>query len=292
MDNYKRICQETYHNFEIYNLRAIDALDLGEINSKDLQILIFIQGIEQGVTPSAISNHFNMNNTALSNRLVHYEYLNLIRKKQNIEDSRSVLISLTELGVSKTTIYHEYVNGFIRYLRKHISLMKYPTTFKAIKKISAIILNQPVQALIKEDLSKEVLFDVQKYFSTIINTYIDESVPFIKDNDLFILTELFLHTHEQLKEMTYLSNKLLMPYQTLMSKIKKYKTLNYIDKKADGSYTFSAEILTVIQGYMHVRMVLYYEFFQKLETYEREQIKSIFQLLKTYAIDIISTRKQ
>lgn len=288
IDNYKRICNETYYNFEVYNLRAIDSLDLGEINARDLQMLIYTQDFNDGVTPGMIAQYFNISSTALSNRLVHLEHLGLIQRKSNLQDSRSKFISLTKLGIDKTNVYHEYVNDFIHYLRKNTPVLKLPTTFKAIKKIGAIILNHPINNTTKSEISKEILFDVQKYFSITINKFIEENSNHMKDGDLFLLTELFLHGFNEHKELTILANKLLIPYQTLMSKIKKFRSLGYIEKRIDNLYKFDTNLMMMIQGYMHLRVVLYHEFFDKLETYEREQIRSIFQLLKTYAISVMS----
>lgn len=105
----------------------------------------------------------------------------------------------------------------------------------------------------------------------------------LKQNELFFLSE--LHLHMKTKKYTYkgLANHLMIPYQTIISKINKYKR-NGVILTRDNIDFLNPEVLGLINEYIYLRTIIYYETLSHFQPKQQQFIIKLFSILKDHSL--------
>lgn len=286
MNQYKEICSLTYHNFEIYHIQALNRLFDGDISARDVQILAFIYHSKDQVAPTQLKDVFKMNFSALSNRLAVFEKLDIIKRDKPDAQKKMVHIQLTKAGELMVLEFDAYTNQFLDKLKQSFSLWDAFTinaTWNQLKKMVYGNENDE-NPTGKKMISTNFLFDLYNYFTAFELEWIEKNqIPF-KQRELFFLSELYLHI--ETKKYTYknLAEHLMIPYQTLMSKIQKYKRDGVILSK-ETMDDLNPDILSIVHEYIYLRTIIYYETMSHFQPKQQRFIIKLFAILKAHALD-------
>jgi len=99
---------------------------------------------EEGTPSTALGPRMGMEATSLSRTLKTMEERNLIERKPNPADGRSVLIHLTEEGKRKRLYAKEHVVMFNQSVRDHVSNEEITAFYKVIETINDLVQNKKI----------------------------------------------------------------------------------------------------------------------------------------------------
>lgn len=286
LDQYQKICEDTFYNFELYHLNALNSLVGEDIGARDLQMLSLIATSNPPATPKLLADTFFTKNSAISNRLAFFEQKGFIERTKSSEDSRNVDITLTPLGLDQVAINNNYYKSYAKYVRSTFTLKDLLTTITTINKFKKIILNS------KDDdkkytsdkvISSDMFLDLYNYFSNLENEFIRSKKIDEKQRDLFVLTEIYAFLSQGKSNLTELAEHLFLPYQTLISKIRKFKNDNIL-LKIDDNYSLSTDYERLVVEYIYFRTIIYYETMSHFNPSEQKVILSLFTKLREHAL--------
>lgn len=289
LKQYERISEFAYYNFDIYHLEALNHLVGDQYSSRDLQILSLIANTRVPATPSLIKEKLLMQPSTISNRLAFYEKQELIVRAPSKLDLRTIEIAITPKGKEFISINDRYMKDLVQLARKSISMSDALTLLSLTKKLKKLIQREGDDATgdPSASLDSQLLSNMIDYFIGIENDFLDTVTLSIKQRDLFILTELFVNF--QMKgtlSIKQVAEHLLIPYQTIVSKVRKFQEIGYLSK-LEHEYVFAPEITMVIREYISLRIIIYYETMSHFTPKEQQLIHLVFDLLKKLAISII-----
>jgi DNA-binding MarR family transcriptional regulator len=291
LNQYKVICKNSYHNFEIYHLNTLNHLVDGDITARDLQMLALISHRSEFTTPTILKEAHHMKFSALTNRLATLETKNLIRREKLHESSKTVVIKLTDAGKKIVEVYDHYTKKYIQYVKNALSLKEMYTLFTTFKKLKTLVYQNNDHDLenitFKKILTPLFLFDIYNYFVSFELEWLDYHENFIKHSDLFILSEIYIHLKDKNLNYKDLSNYLKIPYQSLMSKIRKFRTTK-IMIQSELKDSFEDKMAVFLESYISLRTIVYYETLSHFSNKEQLIITKIFFLLKQHALNYLN----
>ena len=127
-----------------------------------------------------------------------------------------------------------------------------------------------------------IIDDIESFFlNKELEFFEDEKVAFAF-NDLSFLSELYLNEVIVNLSLPKLADYLFIPYQTLISKLKRYIQEGHISKEKK-KLTFSNELIHAIDQFIMLRIINYYEALFGASNKEIEVALKVFALLKAYA---------
>lgn len=287
IEKYKNISRLTYYNFDVYYYSAIKKVMGNYLSVKDLNFLIFINSYHPSVTPTTLSKAFYVSMNNVSNRLKLLEDNSYIKRDKAVEDTRQTVISITDQGKQLIAFYSQFMEGYIKYLRKNISALEYLQILSAVKKLKRLMQNNNYNKMNQIPATTKLLdsiflIEISNYFALFEQRYIEELSLDLKQNDLFILTELYIHVSEGKLNLQQLADSLYIPYQTLVSKVNKYIKLDYLVK--DKTIMFNDAIQTVIEKYMMMRTIIYFDTMNSLNEKETNVVLKMFDQLKEFSL--------
>jgi DNA-binding MarR family transcriptional regulator len=221
IDTYTKISEDSYYAFEIHHMNHASKNIDPSVSIRDVQMLFSIQFSKVPMSPSLLAKHFSLANNVVSNRLLYFEGLDYITRTRFEGDHRSIILSITDKGKEIVSSYTNYVNTFLKHLKKSLSPFEYLTMVSVLKKLSAVIKSNSSDED-DEKISSDFFMSLHNYFISFDLKLIEELNLSIKINDLVILTEYYLQTLTNSFNITTLSNKILIPYQTLISRMNKF----------------------------------------------------------------------
>ena len=95
--------------------------------------------IEEGTPSTALGPQMGMEPTSLSRILKSMEDKGAIYREKNPDDGRSILIKLTDFGLSKREVSKAHVVKFNETVKKHISSEKLKNFFEVTHTINELI---------------------------------------------------------------------------------------------------------------------------------------------------------
>jgi DNA-binding MarR family transcriptional regulator len=195
IDQYSNICKLSYHCFEIYHISALNKLLKGDYSARDFQMLSYIKHSNEFVSPASLKKIFNMNFSALSNRLAVLEKKEILNRTKLDPTSKFITLRLCQHGHEIVDIYDNYATLYLQSLKKSFKLKDTLILTSAIKKINQIIHKESNDDEINKikGVSSKFLFDVYHYFSNYEIIWLSTvKVANLKQRDFFILSELFV----------------------------------------------------------------------------------------------------
>lgn len=281
IDTYIKISEESYYPFEIHHMHhASKHLD-PSVSIRDVQMLFSIQYAKTSMSPSNLAKHFSLANNVISNRLHHFEELEFITRHRYEGDQRSVVLKITEKGKTIVSSYTDYVNTFLKHLNKSLSPLDYLTMMSVLKKLNLIVKSQNTDD--EEKISSDFFMSLHNYFISFDLKLIEELKYTLKVNDLVILTEYYLQTLNQSYNMSQLSNKILFPYQTLISKMNKFHEMHLLEHDTNSHFILTTEALHIVETFMTSRVIVYYQALKSFSEKELTLIAKNFKTLKDYS---------
>lgn len=292
VEQYQTISQSTFYAFEIDHLAAISKLVGDDINVRDLHMLSTLSKSKTHVIPSMLAEIHHTSINGVSNRLKLLEKLEYIVRRKSEEDSRKVWINLTDKGILSLERYNLYIDSFVSTIKKQISFYHYPLFIGAMKKLVGLIrvTNNIDSIKLWDDpthLSSQILTEINNHFISYDYELLIEMNSKIKLRDLFIITELYIQQFRNHTNIKALSVHLLMPYQTLVSKINKFIKEGFILRKNASRYEFSDLLIRWIEKFMSRRVIVYYMTMSHFTDKEKDVIHLMFKLLRQHATSYI-----
>jgi DNA-binding MarR family transcriptional regulator len=246
-------------------------------------MLFSIQFSKVPMSPSLLAKHFSLANNVVSNRLLYFEGLDYITRTRFEGDHRSIILSITDKGKEIVSSYTNYVNTFLKHLKKSLSPFEYLTMVSVLKKLSAVIKSNSSDED-DEKISSDFFMSLHNYFISFDLKLIEELNLSIKINDLVILTEYYLQTLTNSYNITSLSNKILIPYQTLISRMNKFHELKLLEHDDSSHLVLTSETLKIVESFMTNRVIVYLQTMSSFNDKETALIIKNFKTLKTYSI--------
>jgi DNA-binding MarR family transcriptional regulator len=283
IDTYNKISEDSYYAFEIHHMNHASKNIDPSVSIRDVQMLFSIQFAKVPMSPSQLAKHFSLANNVVSNRLLYFEGLNYITRTRFEGDHRSIILSITDKGKEIVSSYTNYINAFLKHLKKSLSPFEYLTMVSVLKKLSAIIKSHSNDED-DERISSDFFMSLHNYFISFDLKFIEELDLTIKINDLVILTEYYLQTLTKSYNITTLSNKILIPYQTLISRMNKFHELKLLEHDASSHLVLTSETLKIVESFMTNRVIVYLQTMSSFNDKETALIIKIFKTLKTYSI--------
>jgi DNA-binding MarR family transcriptional regulator len=283
IDTYTKISEDSYYAFEIHHMNHASKNIDPSVSIRDVQMLFSIQFAKVPMSPSQLAKHFSLANNVVSNRLLYFEGLNYITRTRFEGDHRSIILSITDKGKEIVSSYTNYINAFLKHLKKSLSPFEYLTMVSVLKKLSAIIKSHSNDED-DERISSDFFMSLHNYFISFDLKFIEELDLTIKINDLVILTEYYLQTLTKSYNITTLSNKILIPYQTLISRMNKFHELKLLEHDASSHLVLTSETLKIVESFMTNRVIVYLQTMSSFNDKETALIIKIFKTLKTYSI--------
>jgi DNA-binding MarR family transcriptional regulator len=282
IDTYTKISEDSYYAFEIHHMNHASKNIDPSVSIRDVQMLFSIQFSKVPMSPSLLAKHFSLANNVVSNRLLYFEGLDYITRTRFEGDHRSIILSITNKGKEIVSSYTNYINAFLKHLKKSLSPFEYLTMVSVLKKLSAIIKSHSNDED-DERISSDFFMSLHNYFISFDLKFIEELDLTIKINDLVILTEYYLQTLTKSYNITTLSNKILIPYQTLISRMNKFHELKLLEHDASSHLVLTSETLKIVESFMTNRVIVYLQTMSSFNDKETALIIKIFKTLKTYS---------
>ena len=283
IDTYTKISEDSYYAFEIHHMNHASKNIDPSVSIRDVQMLFSIQFSKVPMSPSLLAKHFSLANNVVSNRLLYFEGLDYITRTRFEGDHRSIILSITDKGKEIVSSYTNYVNTFLKHLKKSLSPFEYLTMVSLLKKLSAVIKSHSSDED-DEKISSDFFMSLHNYFISFDLKLIEELNLSIKINDLVILTEYYLQTLTNSYNITTLSNKILIPYQTLISRMNKFHELKLLEHDDSSHLVLTSETLKIVESFMTNRVIVYLQTMSSFNDKETALIIKNFKTLKTYSI--------
>lgn len=287
VDEYKKISAATYHPFEIHHVYGANHLLDNSLSIRDLQMLTSIATSQTQITPSLLSGYFSIANNALSNRLSYFESKNYVSRSRSSEDSRQVYITILPEGEKVVAVYTEYINSFIKRIRQKMSFMDVGTFYTTFKKLQQLLLGSSVDS--EENpttkMSPDLLMKINKYFSAFDIQLIESRGLKLKINDVFVLTEYYIMQQQGAVNLKKLSDFLMIPYQTLVSKLAKIADDGYLTKDDKAHYQLTLQAQSIVEAFAYQRIAVYYKTMSIFTDKERELIIKMFAELTSHSLN-------
>jgi DNA-binding MarR family transcriptional regulator len=283
IDTYTKISEDSYYAFEIHHMNHASKNIDPSVSIRDVQMLFSIQFSKVPMSPSLLAKHFSLANNVVSNRLLYFEGLDYITRTRFEGDHRSIILSITDKGKEIVSSYTNYVNTFLKHLKKSLSPFEYLTMVSLLKKLSAVIKSHSSDED-DEKISSDFFMSLHNYFISFDLKLIEELNLSIKINDLVILTEYYLQTLTNSYNITSLSNKILIPYQTLISRMNKFHELKLLEHDDSSHLVLTSETLKIVESFMTNRVIVYLQTMSSFNDKETALIIKNFKTLKTYSI--------
>jgi DNA-binding MarR family transcriptional regulator len=283
IDTYNKISEDSYYAFEIHHMNHASKNIDPSVSIRDVQMLFSIQFAKVPMSPSQLAKHFSLANNVVSNRLLYFEGLNYITRTRFEGDHRSIILSITDKGKEIVSSYTNYINAFLKHLKKSLSPFEYLTMVSVLKKLSAIIKSNSNDED-DERISSDFFMSLHNYYISFDLKFIEELDLTIKINDLVILAEYYLQTLTKSYNITTLSNKILIPYQTLISRMNKFHELKLLEHDASSHLILTSETFKIVESFMTNRVIVYLQTMSSFNDKETALIIKNFKTLKTYSI--------
>ena len=286
LERYQRAVELTYHTFEIYHLSALNRLFDEEFNARDIQMLSLIKHAQTPMSPSHLRAVFHMKFSALSTRLTWYEQRALIVREKPHASARSVHLYLTPKGHTLVQVYEDYMARFLKRVRKSLSIKETLSLRGTLETLKTMIYpSSKDQTNVREvSLSTAFFFDVFNYFTVLETRWFEnKNIPF-KQRELLILSELYQRC--VLKNDTFISlaSFFRIPYQTLMTTVRKYKQSGVLSE-TDQGLTLREDVEHIVEAYITLRTVIFYDTLERFQPNEQKVIFRLFALLKAHALE-------
>lgn len=282
IDTYSKIAEETYYPFEIHHMNQAQKHIDSSVSIRDVMMLSAIEFAKTPLNPSKLAKNFSLANNVISNRLALFEESGFITRTRYKEDQRNVELNITNKGKEIVFSYTNYVNTFLKHLKKSLTPLDYLTMNSVIKKLTVVI--QDVSHTDDDTLSSDFFMRLHKYFNSFDLKLIKELNYDLKINDLIILTEYYIQTLRKTYNLTTLSSKILIPYQTLVSKMNKLHELHLLKHDETSHFVLSESAIHIVQNFMTNRIIVFYQTTSSFNEKETSLTIKIFKSLKDYVI--------
>jgi DNA-binding MarR family transcriptional regulator len=295
IQRYYDLTRNTFEIFSVYHLKALDSLLEESINSKDINILNFIHKTKEPISSDYIVEIFYIAKNALSNRLSLFEEKGLIKRFPSLEDKRKTIIQIEPRGIDLLQVYFDYSAVLIKKIRQEMGPLKLLSLKTVIDKLNTHmndVLSANLFTSISFDfkeLNESFLFKVNYFFSQFDYALIQSSKITIKIDELLVIADLYLQGLRGSFNLIELSDKHLIPYQTLISKINRLKKQKLIEKR-EHSYVFSPEFSHLIESFIYQRIITFMSTFEILSEKEQKITLEIFNILKVHALTYIQKK--
>lgn len=292
---YADLTSKTFEIFSIYHLKALDSLLDENINSKDLNILNFIYKTKEPITSDFIVGIFYIAKNALSNRLSLFEEKGLIKRFPSLEDKRKTIIQIEPRGIDLLKVYFDYSAGLIRKIRQEMGPLKLLSFRSGIDKMNTLMNSLLSTNLFNSislefiEFNEDFLFKVNYFFSLFDYELIHNSNIPIKIDELLVIADLYLQGLKNHVNLIELSDKHLIPYQTLISKINRLNEQELI-KKRNQVYVFNPDLSHLIETFIYQRIFTFMSMFEILTEKEQNITLEIFKVLKAHALTYIQKK--
>lgn len=286
---YKRINGETYSIFEIYHKQAITSIFCKDLIMLELSILRLIDN-DANIEVLEISKKLNTTLSNLSNKFLSLENKGYLLRKKNILDQRRTDFLLTDEGKKMVQKYKDYMRNFTTHLKENFGKLEllnflnfitkiYNEEFNSDKKISSLkLLNNPSILL-------EVIDNIQDFFinNDLINPIFNDIE--INYSQLHLLSELYLNQVTDKLSHPQLADNLMMSYQTLVSKVKKFISLGLVSKDPNDIHMliFKNELIHILDNFISTRVINYYQLMQHATDKEKKIVTKVFNELKNFS---------
>lgn len=284
---YQKVSEATYHPFEIYHVYGANhLLNLG-LPIRDLQILNTIATATTPITPSELSAYFDIANNALSNRLSFFESQKFITRHRANDDNRQILLAITSAGKEVADVYAKYIDSFIKRIRQKLSIMEVGTFFTTFKKLQLLLSNTDVdtEGAAPTKITSDLVMKINKYFSKFDQQLLDSHHLKLKISDAFILTEFYMGQQRGMNNLKKLSEFLMIPYQTLISKLAKIWDDGYLTKDEKSHYHLTPATIAFVESFAYQRVSVYYMTMSIFTDKERDLVLKIFAELKDFSLN-------
>lgn len=278
MNTYREISEKTYYNFEIHYLDMVASLGDAFLNLRDILTLVLIDNSKEIITPTFLSQYFHVNMNTISNQLKALENEGYIIREKSIHDMRQANIQLQDKSRLIVNQYRDLVNELILKIRKSfhfVELSKLPGIMKKMAHMTQANQNDHDGLF-----SAHFLFHLTNYFSKYDHELIEKDQIDMKLKDLFLLTELWVDQQLGLNNLKLFSDRHYIPYQTMVSKIKKYVEVGLLAHKDKKTYEFSPSLEHLILKFVSQRTILHYQTMSLFTTKEEEMIYQMFDVIK------------
>lgn len=287
---YKDIKDKTYSIFEIYHKTSLAKIYVDELNMKSVKLLRLIH-IDPNIEIQELSNKLDLSLSNLSNHFNNLEKRGFLIRMKNVLDNRKTDFSLTVEGLKVIQKYDAYMSALSKYLKSQLSKIEGLTFIGFLAKIN--------DHFFKSDSKTKVLKVIGDY--GLLNSILDKVQDFFINSDiksitfnnhemtydqLYLLSELYMNKQIYKKSNPQLADYLMISYQTLVTKTKKFISLDFIQKDENDKhyFNFPDEIIHILDNFIHTRIINYYEIMQHASEKEKEVIFKVFNLMKDYSI--------
>jgi DNA-binding MarR family transcriptional regulator len=283
IDTYIKISEESYYTFEFYHMNQASKHIDPSVSIRDVQMLFTIQFAKVSITPSMLAKHFSLANNVVSNRLLYFEGLDYITRTRFEGDQRSIVLSITDKGKDVVASYTNYINSFLKHLKKSLSPFEYLTMVSVLKKLGDVIKSHSKDSD-NDHISSDFFMSLHNYFISFDLKLIEELNYSLKINDLVILTEYYLQTLNNTYNIVTLSSKTFIPYQTLISKINKFHEMQLLDHDNSSHLVLTSYALKIVESFMTNRVIVFLQTMSSFNDKESALIIKSFKTLKTFSI--------
>lgn len=278
MRTYQEISEKTYYPFDIHYLDMVASLGDDFLNLRDILTLVLIHNAKDNVNPTFLSQYFHVNMNTISNQLKALEKEGYITREKAQIDMRQSTLQLQDKSRWIVKQYRALVDDIILNIRKSFSFVELAKIPAIMKKMIHITKYETTES--EGMFSANFLFHLTNFFSQYDYQLIDQTNVDIKVRDLFLLTELWVDQALGHHNLKVFAERHYIPYQTMVSKVKKYVELGWLTHKEKKTYDFSLFLQQLILKFMSQRIILYYQTMSSFTTKERAMIEHMFQVMR------------
>jgi DNA-binding MarR family transcriptional regulator len=286
---YQDVCEKTYYVYTIWHREGIRQYLKDRLSLRDIQMLNFVEKSKQTITTDILAPLFFLKKNALSNRLTYFEHNDLINRVPDPTDKRKNQIHLKKAGSELIDYYNQYLKKMISTINKNLKPLELIHMSHAISKVIDMLFEKPglfpesLKFKKPKELNNQFLFFLNYYYSTFDYELIKNNDFPMDAYDLFTLSELYIDSQKGHSNLMELSKKMLMPYQTLVSKVKKFQAKEWIFKPKNGPYDFSQEAIQLVRDYIYQKVIVYQQTMALFNEKEAEVMMNVFQSIKHHA---------
>jgi DNA-binding MarR family transcriptional regulator len=297
IDKYIEINESTYEVTEVFYFNSLLRASNQQLPVKEFHLLSVIKMYSSNglLTQKDVIDIYPIAANTLSNHLAMLEKRGFINRTSDPADKRSKLLEITQDGENLLKNTGEYYQGLIKFIRSNLSLKQLGNFISALNKINELIDPNHSPFTMINLFSRHN--DIQNTFTKLYFFVHKKEVNYIETHDFEyghadvpIIIALFINTQIRKKTYTEIADCLKVPYQTLMSKVRKLEKSGHmikIQEKDSHYHIFDQEKFHSIEYFMMFRIVEYYNLVNRFSDKENELIQLLFKNLKEYSIKFL-----
>lgn len=183
-------------------------------------------------------------------------------------------------------------------LKNNLSKMEGLTLIGFLVKLNNVFFKSEIKTKMMKlitdyELLNTILDKVQDFFINNDTTSFNILNNEITYDQIFLLSELYMNKYVYKKSNPQLAEYLMISYQTLVTKLKKFISIGLIKKDENDKhiYHFPGEVVHIIDNFIHTRIINYYEIMQFANDKEKEIIFKVFKSMENYSLSKLNKEK-